>query len=161
MATQPVTCPYTQPAGFNFFRGNLVLDDGSKATPPVYMELSDILEEVQSFSKSRSSLKSGQCYILTQTDIGDELGYVSFIAVKATFPSGTLESKKYLNWTYQENTYTMGTLMILSGKRLSSVSSIYEGWLLSKPGVYSQNGGILFCNPHQDIDIKLEILVAR
>jgi hypothetical protein len=27
--------------------------------------------------------------------------------------------------------------------------------------VYSQNGGIVFCNPHPNIDIKLEILVAR
>ena len=161
MATQPITCPVPQVPGFTFFKGNLVLDDGTKSTPPVYMFLNDIIEEIQAFSKSTVNLKSNKCFLLSQTDIGDSLGYVSFIAVKATFPTSTLESKKYLSWTYEGINNNMGTLMVLSGKKLSSVSSIYEGWLLSKPGVYSQNGGILFCNPHSDIDIKLEILVAR
>jgi hypothetical protein len=55
----------------------------------------------------------------------------------------------------------MGELMVLSGKRISATDSIYEGWLLSKPGVYSDLGGIVFTNPHSDIDVKLEILVCK
>jgi hypothetical protein len=89
------------------------------------------------------------------------LGYVSFIAIKAVFPSSTVESRKYLEWTYLGNTYYMGELMVLSGKRISATDSIYEGWLLSKPGVYSDLGGIVFTNPHTNIDIKLEILVCK
>jgi len=161
MATQPVICPVPEVPGFTFSRGSLVLDDGTKTTPPVYLDLKDIKEELVSFSKSRVILKADKCFLLSQTDIGDDLGYVSFIAIKATFPDLTVESKKYLTWTYEGVTNNMGTLMVLSGKRISSISSVYEGWLLSKPGVYSQNGGIVFCNPHPNIDIKLEILVAR
>jgi hypothetical protein len=161
MATQPVICPVPEVPGFTFSRGSLVLDDGTKTTPPVYLDLKDIKEELVSFSKSRVILKADKCFLLSQTDIGDDLGYVSFIAIKATFPDLTVESKKYLTWTYEGVTNNMGTLMVLSGKRISTISSIYEGWLLSKPGVYSQNGGIVFCNPHSNIDIKLEILVAR
>jgi hypothetical protein len=161
MATQPVICPVPEVPGFTFSRGSLVLDDGTKTTPPVYLDLKDMKEELVSFSKSRVILKANKCFLLSQTDIGDDLGYVSFIAIKATFPDLTVESKKYLTWTYEGVTNNMGTLMVLSGKRISSISSVYEGWLLSKPGVYSQNGGIVFCNPHPNIDIKLEILVAR
>jgi hypothetical protein len=161
MATQPVICPVPEVPGFTFSRGSLVLDDGTKTTPPVYLDLKDMQEELVSFSKSRVILKASKCFLLSQTDIGDDLGYVSFIAIKATFPDLTVESKKYLTWTYEGVTNNMGTLMVLSGKRISAISSVYEGWLLSKPGVYSQNGGIVFCNPHSNIDIKLEILVAR
>jgi hypothetical protein len=161
MATQPTICPVPEVPGFIFNRGSLALDDGTKTTPPPYLSLKDIEEELVSFSKSRVILKATKCFLLSQTDIGDDLGYVSFIAVKATFPNLTVESKKHLSWTYEGSTNNMGTLMILSGKKISTFSSIEEGWLLSKPGVYSQNGGIVFCNPHTDIDIKLEILVAR
>lgn len=161
MATQPITCPVPETPGFVFNRSNLSLDDGTKTTPTPYLSLKDIKEDLVSFSRSRVILKATKCFTLSQTDIGDELGYVSFLAVKAVFPNLTVESKKYLNWTYNGSTNNMGTLMILTGKRISYVNSIEEGWLLSKPGVYSQNGGIVFCNPHSDIDIKLEILVAR
>ena len=161
MATQPVVCPTPEIPGFTFFKGNLVLDDGTKSSPPIYLQLKDMIQEVQSFSKSSINLKSGKCFLLSQTDISDNLGYVSFIAIKATYPENTLQSKKYLIWEYEGNTYNMGTLMVLSGPRLSSNSSVYEGWFLSKPNQYSQNGGILICNPHTDINVKLEILVAR
>jgi hypothetical protein len=161
MATQPIICPVPEVPGFEFFRGNLVLDDGTQSFPPIYMMLKDMVEDLNAFSKSKVTVKAGSCFLLSQTDIGDNMGYVSFIAVKATYPSNTVESKKYMTWEYEDVTNNMGTLMVLSGARISAVSSIYEGWLLSKPGTYSQGGGIVFCNPHTDIDIKLEILVAR
>lgn len=160
MATQPITCPYDEGTGFRFHRGNLVLDEGGMNLP-VYLELSDMFQETSAFSKSRAFLKAGKCFLLSQTNVGDNDGYVSFIAVKAVFPDSTVESKKYLEWTYLGNTYYMGELMVLSGKKLSTTDSIQEGWLLSKPGVYSELGGIVFCNPHVDIDVKLEILVCK
>ena len=161
MATKPITCPVEETGGFTFFRGNLVLDTGKKFTPSVFLGLNDIKEDLNSFSTVRVNLKPNKSYLLSQTNIGDEFGYVSFIAVKATFPNLTVESKKYLNWTYKDSTNNMGGFMVLTGGRISSVSSIDQGWILSKPGVYSQNGGITFTNPHSDMDIKLEILVAN
>lgn len=161
MATQPITCPYGEGEGFKFYRGNLVLDDGKSMYPPIYMEFSDLLLDSSSFSKSSITLKSGKCFLLSQNDISNELGYVSFILVKAAFPQSTVESRKYLEWTYMGNTYYMGELMALSGKMLSATDSILEGWLLSKPNQYSDRGGIVFCNNQSGIDIKLEILVCR
>lgn len=160
MATQPITCPYDEGTGFRFHRGNLVLDDGGMKLP-VYLELRDMFQETPAFSKNRVFLKANKCFLLSQTDIGDNDGYVSFIAVKATFPASVVESKKYLEWTYLGKTYYMGELMVLSGKKISTTDSIQEGWLLSKPGVYSELGGIVFCNTHSDIDVKLEILVCK
>jgi len=161
MATKPITCPYDEGVGFRFYRSNLVLDEGNTNNLPIYLEMSDLVDESVSFSKSRVILKAGKCYLLSQTDIGDNQGYVSFIAVKAVYPSSTVESRKYIQWTYLNDTYYMGELMVLSGKKLSASDSINEGWLLSKPGVYSNLGGIVFCNPHSDVDVKLEILVCK
>lgn len=161
MATKPITCPTSIPEGFVFYKGNLVIDDGLLNSPPVIMTMKDIFSEVSNFSKLRVTLKAGKCFLLSQTDVADEYGYVSFIAAKATFGTSVVESKKYLTWEYEGVSYNMGELMVLSGKKISTTSSIPEGWFLSKPGVYYQNGGILFCNPHSDIDIKLEILVAN
>jgi len=161
MATKPVTCPYDEGEGFKFYRGNLVLDDGKSMYPPIYMELSDLLMESTSFSKSSINLRSGKCFLLSQNDIANDLGYVSFILVKAIFPQNTLETRKYLEWTYMERTYYMGELMALSGKMLSSTDSLYEGWMLAKPNQYSDRGGIIFCNNQSELDIKLEILICK
>lgn len=160
MATQPVQCPYDEGTGFRFHRGNLVLDEGGSKLP-IYLELSDMFQETPAFSKSRVFLKASKCFLLSQTNMGDNDGYVSFIAVKAVYPSSTVESRKYIEWTYLDKTYYMGELMVLSGKKISTTDSIEKGWLLSKPGIYSDLGGIVFCNPHTDIDIKLEILVCK
>lgn len=160
MATKPVTCPYDEGTGFIFHRGNLVLDEGSNKLP-IYLELSDMSQETPDFSKSRVFLKSNKCFLLSQTNIGDNDGYVSFIAVKAVYPDSTVESKKYIEWTYMGNTYYMGELLVLSGKKISTTDSVYEGWLLSKPNSYSELGGIVFCNTHLDMDVKLEILVCK
>ena len=161
MATQPVICPVPEVPGFTFSRGSLVLDDGTKTTPPVYLDLKDMKEELVSFSKSRVILKADKCFLLSQTDIGNNQGYVSFIAVKAVYPDLTVESKKYINWTYLNNTNYMGELMVLTGPMLSSVSSTPEGWNLSKPNVVFNDGGMVFCNPSADFTVKLEILVCK
>lgn len=161
MATKPVTCPYGEGEGFKFYRGNLVLDDGKSMYPSIYMELSDLLIESESFSKNSVRLNPGKCFLLSQNDIANDLGYVSFILVKAVFPQTTVETRKYLEWTYMGRTYYMGELMVLSGKMLSSIDSIYEGWMLAKPNSYSDMGGIVFCNNQSGIDIKLEILVCK
>lgn len=161
MATKPITCPGEGLEGFLFFHDNLVLDSGNNSFPPIYMFLNDIGIDVESYSKNRVILPADQCFLLSQNDIGDYYGYVSFIAVKAVFPANTVQSKKYLEWTYKGQTYYMGELMILSGSRKYTTDSTFEGWNLAKPSEVYTDGGILFCNPHTDIDIKIEILVAR
>ena len=160
MATQPIICPYVVDEGFRFYRGNLVLDNGQTNNPPIYLPMSDIDLTVNTFARSRAILRESSCFLLTQSDITNPEGYVDFIAIKAIFPDNIVESKKYITWTYQGTTNYMGELMILSGKMISSTDSTYEGWNLSKPGMVFNNGGITFCNPHTDIQIRLEILIG-
>lgn len=161
MATRPVVCPYDTPEGFRFYRDNLVLDDGTKSSPPKYLSMKDLIIGVESFSKSRVSLNAGESFLLSQGDVSDTLGYVSFIAIKAKFPTNIVESKKYLTWVYKDQTMNMGELMVLSGARQYSSDSGYEGWNLTKPNQYINGGGIIFTNPHSDFQIKLEILIGR
>lgn len=161
MATRPIACPYDAPEGFRFYRDNLVLDDGTKSSPPKYLSMKDLFIGVDSFSKSRVSLNPGESFLLSQSDIGDDMGYVSFIAMKAKFPDTVVESKKYLTWTYRGQMMNMGELMILSGAKQYATDSSYDGWNLSKPNEYLNNGGMIFNNPHADFQIKLEILIGR
>ncbi len=161
MATRPVECPYQTPEGFRFYEENLVLDDGTKSSPPKYLSMKDLFIGVESFSKSRVSLNAGESFLLSQGAIGDEMGYVSFIAIKAKFPTAVVESKKYLTWTYNGQIMNMGELMILSGSKQYTTDSSYEGWNLAKPNEYLNNGGMIFNNPHNDFQIKLEILIGR
>jgi hypothetical protein len=161
MATRPVACPYDTPEGFRFYRDNLVLDDGTKSSPPKYLSMNDLLIGVESFSKSRVSLNAGESFLLSQSGIGDTMGYVSFIAIKAKFPDNIVESNKYLTWVYKGQMMNMGELMVLSGAKQYSTDSSYDGWNLSKPNEYLNNGGMIFNNPHSDFQIKLEILIGR
>ena len=161
MATRPIACPYDTPEGFRFYRENLVLDDGTKTSPPKYLSMKDLFINVDSFSKSRVSLNPGESFLLSQSDIGDSDGYVSFIAIKAKFNPAVIESKKYITWKYKEQTMNMGELMVLSGTKQYSTDSGYDGWNLSKPNEYLSNGGMIFTNPHADFQVKLEILIGR
>jgi hypothetical protein len=161
MATRPVNCPYDEDPGFRFNRGYLVLDTPTTNYPEKFIRMDDMFEEITSYSKLRVNLLPSSCYLLSQTDISDSQGFVSFILVKSIFPDGTLETKKYLTWEYDGYTYDMGKLMLLSGENITDFSSSPAGWNISQPGTVYENGGIIFCNPHSDITIKLEILIAR
>jgi hypothetical protein len=160
MATRPVKCPYDEVPGFKFNRGFLVLDDGKSNYPDKFIKIDDIVDPIISYSKITTNILPNSCYLLSQVDITDENGYVSFILVKSTFPNNLVESRKYLTWEYQSYTYNMGKLMVLSGLDIVDFTSTNSGWNISHPTV-SPDGGIIFCNPHSDITIKLEILVGR
>jgi hypothetical protein len=162
MATRPPVCPPVQVPGLAFNRTALVevSSDGSYSPNPL-VELKDFLMEVKSFSHLRISLGESKSYLLSQTDIGDDFGYESFVLIKVTYPSDTPETKRYLEWEYNDANFYIGELMILSGKRTSSVDAKQLGWNISADDVFYQGGGIIFTNPHSTIKVKLEILVAR
>jgi hypothetical protein len=160
MATQPITCPYDVDSGFRLNRGDLILDDGKTMNPPVYMVLKDLSLELNNFSKGSFNLSPGGSFTLSQSDVADSNGFVTFLAIKAIFPPSTVESKKYLLWEHKGQTYNLGELMILSGGPYSTSDSELIGWNLSNPGNVFPEGGITFLNPHANIPIKLEFLVA-
>ena len=128
------------------------------------------------------TLKRSRSVVLSQSDIGLD-GFVQWIAVKVKYPTpinpilygsqvpiipgvptptnGTPQVQKYIYWTYQNNTYNLGDMMILSGFPEGSTDSDVTGWNLSTDPFLYQGGGITFTNPHSDFDVKLDILIAR
>jgi len=161
MATRPVICPYIEPEGLKFERTNLVIDSNSMMNPQIVLMLEDLLFDVPAYSKSTINLRAGSCALISQADITDPGGYVSFIAIKAVYPAGTLEKDKYITWEYRGNEYFMGELTVLSGANVTTFDSEQYGWNLAKPGPIYQDGGITVCNPHSDKRVILEVLVCR
>jgi hypothetical protein len=162
MATRPPVCPPTQVPGLAFNRTALVevSSDGNYSPNPL-VELKDFLMEVKSFSHLRISVAESKSYLLSQTDIGDDFGYESFVLIKVTYPDDVPTSKRYLEWEYNGANFYIGELMILSGKRTSSIDAKQLGWNISADDVFYKGGGIIFTNPHSTFKVKLEILVAR
>lgn len=161
MATRPVICPYIEPEGLKFERTNLVIDSNSMANPQIVLMLEDLLFDVPAYSKSTINLKASTCALISQADIADPGGFVSFIAIKAVYPAGTLEKDKFITWQYRGREYFMGELTVLSGANVTTFDSEEYGWNLAKPGPIYQDGGITVCNPHTDKRVILEILVCR
>jgi hypothetical protein len=162
MATRPVNCTAVQNLeGFRFDRTNLVLDQGTRLNPEKIIGLDDINLEVKSFSKFTVNIRPGGFAMISQGDIADDSGYVTFLALKAIYPPNILEKDKYIFWTYRDETLNMGELLILSGPNLTTVDSEEMGWNLVKPGPVYQDGGIILHNPHSTIRVKIEVLVCR
>ena len=161
MATRPVICPYIEPEGLKFERTNLVIDSNNMMNPQIVLMLEDLLFDVPAYSKSTINLRAESCALISQSDIADTGGYVSFIAIKAVYPAGTLEKDKFITWEYRGNEYFMGELTVLSGVNITTFDSEQYGWNLAKPGPVYQDGGITVCNPHLDKRVILEILVCR
>ena len=181
MATRPIICPPAVPPGFVFYKDKFVLEEGNTKT--TMFDLSKILVGVTSFSRLKITLKPLTSVMLSQTDISDVEGFVRWIAIKAVYPApvspilynaelpfvpgyprptnGTPQNQKYLNWTYEGNTYPLGELMILSGTPAGSTDADQIGWNLSNQDIVYSGGGITITNPHDAMTVKLEIMVAR
>ena len=163
-----------------YFRDKFVLEEDFIKS--IFFDLKETLDNVISYSRLRISLNAGRTVELSQTDLADN-GFIKWIAVKVAYPepansvlygaqtpiipglptlsNGTAQTDKYIYWEYRGKTYNVGELMILSGSNVGTSDSEKNGWNLSKDALPYADGGILFTNPHSDIDVKLEILVAR
>jgi hypothetical protein len=180
MATRPIICPPIPQPGWVFFKDQFVLEEDYVNTP--FFDFKKLKVDVMSYSRLRITLKRSKSVTLSQTDIGLD-GFVQWIAVKVKYPTpinpilygsqvpiipgvptppnGTPQVQKYIHWTYQENTYNLGDMMILSGLPEGSTDAEVTGWNLTTDPLVHPGGGIIFTNPHPDFDVKLEILIAR
>lgn len=181
MATRPIICPPLVYPGFVFYKDKFVLDQDNKKT--TFFDLSQLLIGVSSYSRLKITLQPSTSVLLSQSDLVDNEGFVRWIAIKADYPApvspilynaevpfipgyprptnGTPQNQKYLNWTYEGNTYPLGELMILSGNPAGSVDADAIGWNLSSQNIVYSGGGITITNPHDAMVVKLEIMVAR
>jgi len=151
MATEPIFCPPDDGDGFIFDGTDLIKES---PTSQIF-DLSLFNMEISSYAKTKYKLGPGKSLLLAQSDVGDADGYVRFIAFTVKYPEGTTTVEKYLNWTYEGNTNPIGELMILSGDRIDSDSNPTVGWDLS------YDSGIVIENPHSELIVEIEILIAR
>lgn len=159
MATRPTICPPSPPDGFLFVRGDLDLQFSGILSE--MLDLSDFFLDITSFSKVRYKLGANDSFILSQSDIGDDEGYVRFIVFKVTFPDNTTTTNKYINWSYKGDQYPLGELMILSGDRIGLIGGSPLGWKLTSENSLFTDGGIIIQNPHADFGVTVEILITR
>lgn len=181
MATRPTICPPPSIPGFVFYKDRFVLEEGNTKT--TFFDLSSILLGVSAYSRIKITLKPSTSVLLSQSDLVDNEGFVRWIAIKAVYPpkidpilynaelpvvpgyprptNGTPQNQKYLNWTYEGNTYPLGEMMILSGNPAGSIDADAIGWNLASQDIVYSGGGITITNPHDAITVKLEIMVAR
>lgn len=180
MATRPIICPPYPLPGFIFFKDKFVLEENNVKT--TFFDLSSILAGVTSYSRLKISLKANTSVLISQSDIVDNKGFARWIAIKVVYPgpvspilynselpfipgyprptNGTPQNQKYLTWTYEGKTYPLGELMILSGSPAGSVDAEEIGWNLSSQDIAFPGGGITITNPHDAINVKVEIMVA-
>ena len=181
MATRPIICPPFPPNGFLFKKDKFVLEEDYNITN--FIDFSNMVSEVSSYSRLKVSLKAGRSVKVSQTEIGDFNGFVRWVAVKVRYPepidpilfgsqvpiipgvptptNGTPQVRKYITWTFRGETFNLGELMILTGSKLGTTDSEMTGWNLSEDYLPYRDGGITFTNPHTNFDVKLEILIAR
>lgn len=159
MATRPNVCPPKDPDGFLFVRGELDLITGGDFFEMV--DLSDFSLDVTTFSRLKYRLSGVSSAYVSQQDIGDSDGYINFLVLRVDFPEGTPTTKKYINWTYQGLKRPVGELMVLSGSRVQIIGGDDLGWKITSSDSSYIDGGILMENPHSDISVNVEILLAR
>ncbi len=152
MATSPIICPAPNLNGFLFERSSLILEESSLTN---IFDLSLYSMDLTSYAKTRYNLKPEDSFLLAQSDIGDKDGYVRFIAFTVKYPIETTTVNKFINWTYSGKTNNLGEIMILSGDRIDSELNPTTGWNLS------YDNGIIIENPHPNLSVEIEILVAR
>lgn len=153
MATRPIICPPDAADGFLFDRAELILEENN--TTSDIFDFSLYSMEISGYAKTRHRLGPGKSFLLAQSDIGDNDGFVRFIAFTVSYPEGTTTVNKYLLWHYKGITNPLGEIMILTGDRIDSTLNPTTGWELS----YDE--GILIANPHPKAIVDIEILVAR
>jgi hypothetical protein len=118
--------------------------------------------EVDDYVSQDVCIRPGRRFYLQADSLGlIPYGETSFVLAKATYPAGTNINSKYLEWTYEGQTYPMSELMILTG---SPDGSPNTGWDVS-PGSETTGspsfieGGFVFYNPHS-FSINMKFIVA-
>ena len=155
---RPIQCPPSAPNGFLFDRAELVLFEDGNVTD--MLDMSDMLEDVYAFSRIKRKIKPGGSFLISQSDVSDDLGFVDNIIIRIDYPLTTTVQKRYAYWYYTGTRYNIGELMILSGGRVDLLGGSL-GWKLTPDDPFYNTGGIILENPSESSIINVEILIAR
>ena len=159
MATGPLICDTIDFEGSVFQRDTLQIIQGTTVLRSVFLGDTDItLNDYASFN--------GCVYPASSLLLNaDGMGELSFIMIKATFPTTLPVASRFINIIYKGKYLPMGGLTILTGNpETGSPAILGRGWDLDPNGSeltspYYSEGGMLLYNPHS-VRVSIEVILA-
>jgi hypothetical protein len=160
MATPPLACNTVEFEGSIFQRCNLQVVKGTMVVREFSFCDTDII--INDFSSFSGCVYPNSTLVLNSEGLGE----VSFIMIKASYPSTLPAVSKYINIIYNGSYLPMGSLSIFTGN--PSQYSPYipnRGWDLDPNGSdiespFFSEGGMLLYNPHS-VRVNVEVLLAN
>jgi hypothetical protein len=160
MATPPLICNPIQFEGSIIQRSNLQVIKGTTVIREMSLLDTDIT--INDYASFNGCVYSGSSLLLTP----DNLGEISFILIKATYPTTLPTASRFINLVYKGKNLPMANLTILTGNPSTlSPYSDNRGWDLDPNGTevtspYFTEGGMLLYNPH-GVKINVEVILAN
>lgn len=159
MATPPLICNTIEYEGTIFQRCNLQVIKGTNVIREISLCDTNII--LNNFSVFSGCVYPGSTLMLN----AEELGEISFILIKATYPVSLPVASRFININYKGNYIPMAGLTILTGN--PSIGSPYipgRGWDLDANGSglespFFNNGGMLLYNPH-GVRINVDVILG-
>jgi hypothetical protein len=159
MATAPQICNTIDFEGTIFQRCNLQVTKGTTVIREISLCDTDII--LNNFSSFSGCVYGNSSLLLNSEGLGE----LSFIMVKATYPSVLPIASRFINIIYNGNYLPMSNLTILTGNPSNtSPQFLNRGWDLDPNGSdiespYFSSGGMLLYNPHA-VRVNIEVILA-
>ncbi len=155
-----------------FREGKLEIVKGSLTKAE--LDLTDFFIEADSYLCEDFDLLRNEEMLLKPGNMSKLNGEIQFIAIKVVYPEDTLVKNEYIHWKYPDTPaptspeiavspelptvsqiMNLGKIMILSGS-----TTDFKGWDLSGEGS-PKFGGLLLINPHDAIDVQIQIILVK
>jgi hypothetical protein len=159
MATPPLICNTIEFEGSIFQRCNLQVIKGTTVIREI--SLCDTNIVVSDYSSFNGCVYPSSSLLLNT----ENLGGISFIMIKASYPTSLPVSSRFINIIYNNKFLPMANLTILTANPGSSNWAPNRIWDLNPNGSelaspYFSDGGMLLYNPH-GVKVNVEILLAN
>lgn len=159
MATPPIVCNTIDFEGAIFQRCNLQVVRGTTVLREISLCDTDIV--LNNYSSFSGCVYGNSSLILSSEGLGE----ISFIMIKATYPSTLPVSNRYINIIYNGQYLPMANLTILTGNPSDISPYFYDrGWDLDPNGSdiespFFNQGGMILYNPHS-VRVNVEVILG-
>jgi len=159
MATAPLICNTIEFEGAIFQRCNLQIIQGTTVIRELSLCDTDIT--INNFSSFSGCVYGNSSLLLSSEGLGE----ISFVMIKASYPSTLPIVSRFINIIYNGAYLPMANLTILTGNPSNYSPQIpNRGWDLDPNGSdiespYFSNGGMLLYNPHS-VRVNVDVIIA-